>query len=325
MTPLIRALSASSGLSAADTLKLVKDAPDRYKIFDIDKRSGAEKRKIAQPAAEVKYLQRIVVEILLARLPVHSAATAYIKGGSLRDNAAPHAGVGRPILKMDLKQFFPSIRSRDWESYCSDNEVFSDAQDAYLSSRLLFHRPPGGRVLRLAIGAPSSPMMSNILMYEFDKRISAAVEEDEVTYTRYADDLTFSARRTGYLVDVRKRVYRVVRELNYPKLDINRSKTVYATSRYHREVTGLILSNDGRVTIGRDKKRLIYSMVHRYLKGGLNGAEIQHLAGILAFVKSAEPDFLLNIDRKYEIGTVSDIAKTAGRIHVSDRQSYWQS
>jgi RNA-directed DNA polymerase len=79
-------------------------------------------REIAQPAREVKMLQRILIDHLLLTLPVHHAARAYRKGLSIRDNAAPHAG-SHPILKMDFKDFFPSIRSSDWEKHCNENNI----------------------------------------------------------------------------------------------------------------------------------------------------------------------------------------------------------
>lgn len=319
MTPLTIALSAASGLTTSDVERLVKDAPNRYKVFYIAKRKGEELREIAQPASEVKYLQRTLMEILLKDLPIHSAATAYRKGYSLLDNASPHAGAGRPILKMDLRNFFPSIRSRDWETYCQTYGIFSDPRDAHTSARLLFFRPPGGRVLRLSIGAPSSPMLSNILMAEFDELVTQAVAQDHVTYTRYADDLTFSAPRTGYLVNVKKDVARVIRSLRFPKLDINSKKTVYATAKYHREITGLVLANDGRVTVGRDYKRTVSAMVHRFRTKGMTDGDTQMLAGKLAYISSVEPNFLRTIADKYGSDVIAEIRRQAGRLHAHGR------
>lgn len=73
----------------------------------------------------------------------------------------------------------------------------------FLRGTFLFHRArKSSEVLILAIGAPSSPRLSNVLMHDFDQMVSEEVKSDKIVYTRYADDLTFSAPRTGHLTRV---------------------------------------------------------------------------------------------------------------------------
>ncbi len=272
-------------------------APVRYKEYLIPKRSGGL-RQIAQPAREVKLLQRAFVSTFLTSLPVHQCATAYRVGLSIRDNASRHIGHG-PILKLDLRDFFPSIRSQDWVSYCRDSRCLQTEEDVHLTASLLFHRQSGYRLLRLAIGAPSSPMLSNILMFDFDARVTELVEKDRVVYTRYADDLTFSAPRAGFLNSVVRTVAITLRDLKYPKLEINPEKTTFITSKYRRTVTGLTITNDLRVTIGRERKRQLHAAVHHALLSRLSSDELQVLAGTLAYVNSVEPEFLSILRRKY--------------------------
>src|SRR5690349_9067277 len=150
-------LSAETGLVQHDLDRIIKTAPRRYKVFEIPKRNGGM-REIAQPARELKLLQRVLVEKLLAQLPIHDAARAYRVGMSIRDNAAPHCG-GGPILKMDFRDFFPSIRSTDWEAYCAEHNLLTP-EDRKIASAIFFRRRKGERVLRLSIGAPSSPSLS---------------------------------------------------------------------------------------------------------------------------------------------------------------------
>jgi Reverse transcriptase (RNA-dependent DNA polymerase). len=316
MSVIARFLARSAGLGVSETRRLIISAPERYRVFKIDKRSGGE-REIAQPTPEIKFLQRIFLTQFLERLPVHPCATAYIRGKSLRDNAAPHAGNG-PILKMDFADFFPSIRSRDWRAYCEEKGILQDEEDLYLTERLLFFRRRGTRMLRLSIGAPTSPMISNLLMYDFDERVRTAVSRDHVTYTRYADDLTFSARRTGYLVNVQKDIKRIIRAQAYPKLKINKEKTTYVTAKYHRQVTGLTLSNDGRVTIGRDLKRVISAKVHHYASGRLEEDSIPQLSGLLAYVNAVEPAFLNVLGEKYDFSVLEEIRSYAKILHAEN-------
>jgi len=296
MSNLVKFLAAASGLSESDVRRIVVRAPISYKHYLIEKRTGGQ-RPISQPAREVKALQRLLVD-RLSTLPIHPAATAYRQGCSIRHNAERHAANG-PIMKFDFKNFFPSIRSIDWENYAINNNIFSIPEDVELSSKLFFMAPRGSSVLRLAIGAPSSPWLSNVLMYEFDERISEAVAADKVTYTRYADDLTFSARRTGYLTVVREALRKVVRDIKSPSLVINEEKTRVATTKYRRVVTGLVLADDGRVTIGRDRKRLIRATLHHAFNGKNTDEENARLAGLLAFARDVEPPFLELIKKRY--------------------------
>jgi RNA-directed DNA polymerase len=302
VSKLLPLLVSETGLSEYDVLKIVRNAPRRYKTYAIAKRSGGE-RTISQPARELKALQRILVEKVLSDLPVHPSATAYRKGMSIRANAAAHAGSG-PILKFDFKDFFPSITARDWRIYCEKKSLFTDASDLWIATNLFFYKTDNSSSLRLAIGAPSSPTLSNILMNDFDTRISDMVYEDRVKYTRYADDMTFSAKRTGFLTIVEKALRRTIREIKSPSLTINEAKTVLATTKYKRFVTGLVLTNDGDVSIGQERKRKIRAALHNELYGRLEPSQRTELAGLLAFVYDVEPQFLARLEQKYGQGLI---------------------
>ena len=295
MSKIVTFLVNHSGLKEADVRSILARAPRSYKFYRIPKRTEGY-REIAQPAREVKHLQRLFVRGL-QRLPVHEAATAYRKGTSIRLNAQRHSNNG-PIMKFDFSNFFPSIRDEDWQAYCAENQLF-EGEDVELSSKLLFHRRGESSILNLAIGAPSSPWLSNVLMYNFDDAMTKAVEEDKVTYTRYADDLTFSAPRTGYLNGVEKALRKIVRDHKHPRLKINEDKSVVATTKYRRVVTGLVLSLEGDVTVGRDRKRLIRAMLDHASKGKLDGEQILKLRGLLAFALDIEPDYFAAAVNRY--------------------------
>lgn len=297
MKNLLSVMSLYTGLREHEISRIMSSAPSRYKVFHISKRDGSL-REIAQPAPEVKFLQRALMSILLDKLPVHPCATAYVRGGSIRMNAEPHAKNG-PILKLDFKNFFPSFKSSDWVNYCHRTGCLADDIDIHASSRLLFRRAKGESRLKLAIGAPSSPMLSNILMHEFDIAVLAAVEGQKITYTRYADDMTFSAPRLGYLSDVMRKVARIIRALDSPNLDLNGEKTTLVTKKFRRSVTGLTLTNDGHVSIGRERKRKIRATVHRALLGNLSELEMQVLVGMLAYANAVEPTFIQKLSQHY--------------------------
>jgi len=297
MGGLICELSELSGMLEKDVRQIAKSAPLRYKHYTIDKRNG-EKRPIAQPAKEVKALQRLLLANYLSDLPIHPAATAYEKGTSIRKNVDKHSPSGA-ILKLDFRDFFPSFRINDWLNYSEKQRLFDDHEDRELAGRIMFHQPRGTAILRLAIGAPSSPRLSNLMMYEFDRIVTELVAIHTVTYTRYADDLTFSADRTGYLQPVEKIIRKVLQENNFPKLKLNDEKKVLATKKYRRFVTGLVLTNDDRVSIGHERKKLIRSMVDHYRKGKMNDKQKLKLKGILAFARDVEPEFVSRLETKY--------------------------
>jgi hypothetical protein len=289
-------LSVELGLGPSASAQLVRTAPERYAHYTIPKRTGGN-RNISQPSSELKIVQRAVVEQLLGDLPIHPAATAYARGTSIRMNAARHAENG-PILKFDFKEFFPSLTEYAWISYCKENRI-CDHSNAIALGRLLFMRPPGARILRLSIGAPSSPFISNVLLYQFDRTIAERVGNHYVAYTRYADDMTFSANRTGYLTVVEKILRKTISDIHLPKLKINEGKTVLATKKYRREVTGLILTNDNRVSLGRSRKRDLRARLHHFLLGNLDIDESVRLAGHMAFAKDVEPEFYTRMERVY--------------------------
>jgi RNA-directed DNA polymerase len=311
MSELLRLLSTETGLSVNDLTRVIVTAPRRYKVFEIPKRTGGT-REIAQPAREVKLLQRVLTEHYLTNLPVHEAARAYRKGLSIFDNAEPHAG-GSPILKMDFKDFFPSIRSTDWESYCDIHNVFEPG-DRPRSSLILFRRLKHERLLKLSIGAPSSPALCNILLFDFDELISKEAERRGIRYTRYADDLTFSGQRIGMLKDMIKVVEQSIRTIRRPKLTINSEKTTFITASQRRAVTGIVLANNGLLSLGRDRKRLLSAQVHRASLHKMSPDGVRELAGQLAFANVVEPQFLEKLRTWYGADLIIKIQRSVAGV-----------
>lgn len=318
MKNILTRLSIETGMRETLLERIIRTAPVRYKEFTIPKRNG-EPRPVAQPAREVKMVQRALSRLLLNKLPIHHAATAYRTGISIADNADRHSGFGS-ILKLDFENFFPSITISDWRQYCRRTGCVETDEEIELTGSLLFKKYRQYRGLRLAIGAPSSPILSNILMHDFDRKMTDFSNSEHVTFSRYADDLTFSAARTGYLTGITRQVRQVLAEMDGPILRINAQKTVYATTKFRREVTGLILSNDGRVTIGKAKKRLLHAAVHRTTTGHVTPPQMAWLCGMLAYVNSVEPEFIQTLKRRYGQHAIDRIQGQTVRLIGERRQ-----
>lgn len=300
MSDLIKVLASEFVLSVSDLVYLIRSAPYRYKVYQIPKREAGKMRTIAQPAREIKPLQYWVMHHVLDVYPVHDAAKAYRKGGCILANAYPHA-TNRFLLKMDFRDFFPSIKSVDFKRFLREHAEggqWTEDEVDYLS-RILFWKSDRKGDLRLSIGAPSSPMLSNILLYRFDEEVSAMCAKFDVTYTRYADDLSFSTNRFGILKRIERNIPEICTRLEYPRLLVNRKKTVHVSKKAARRVTGLILTNEGNVSIGREKKRLIRAQLHSYTKSLLDAKGMKSLAGIVAYVNSVEPLFLKRLAEMY--------------------------
>jgi retron-type reverse transcriptase len=306
MPELLTNLGAALLLSQEELSRLIRSAPHRYKTYQIPKRKPGQFRTIAQPAREVKALQYWVMKHVLNQFSIHPAATGYRSGLNIADNARRHAN-SRFLLKLDFENFFPSIKSTDFRLYIERHAPQFTRGEVEALSQILFWNPRHTNDMCLSIGAPSSPLMSNILLRDFDDRVASFCSELEVSYTRYADDLSFSANVSEKLRQVEEMVKRVSEGLESPKLTLNRDKTVRASKKRSRRVTGLVLTNDARVSLGRDHKRRIRASVHHFLTGRLTRDQCTELRGMLAYVKSVEPGLLSRLRKRYGADVIRKI------------------
>ena len=304
-TPLFQRLLKASVLSEYELVVLIATAPSRYKTHFIDKRGGRGKREISQPTKEIKYLQRILVRDELRLLPIHDAAIGYRAGKGIRDHAQPHA-TARYLLKLDFKDFFPSLKFALLEHRLSADTAYSPVE-RWILGNLLCRRPKGSNALQLAIGAPSSPFVSNYLLREFDERVAEYCKQTDTRYTRYADDLAFSTSRPGHLDDVEIQVRNLISELTYLGLSLNEAKTINVSTKRRRTLVGLTLSNQGHASIGRDAKRALRSALHNFSNEGLSPSEAANLKGRLAFSYAIDPKFVTSLLAKYGYASIKDL------------------
>lgn len=284
---------------------LIKSAPYRYKVYQIPKRSGAGLRTIAQPAKELKKIQYWVIKNIFPSYPVHQAASAYLKGKNIFQNAAAHSS-NPYLLKLDFKDFFPSIKGDDFLKYSKTNNSLSLSEtDLQRLVRILFRLPERNNDFQLSIGAPSSPFLSNAIMFEFDSLVFNYCSEKNISYTRYADDLAFSMHDIKMRGVVLKKVQNVLSSLEFPKFELNDRKTIFGSKAHRRLVTGLILTNEGTVSLGRDRKRRIRAQIHYLLQNKLSEEEKNHLRGMIAFARDVEPEFVERMENKYGKQTIN--------------------
>lgn len=286
-------------------IKAIK-APLSYRVYTIPKRSGG-KRTIAQPTAEIKNIQRCIVKTVLDPLPTSDISTAYKKDISIKDNAEKHLGK-KFILKMDFKDFFPSIRPEDLIKSLERNNVILSSVDRKILILFLFRRNKYGR-FELSVGAPSSPIISNIVMYEFDIAVKEYCEKHNIVFTRYADDLTFSSNSIEEIKKTPAIIKSNLISMDSPKLVINEKKTHLISKGRSQRVTGVTLTHDNKLSIGRNLRKKIRAMLHLYKNNKLEHNDIPYLHGIISHMRNIEPEYFNKLLESYGDVLFKDLAK----------------
>jgi len=285
----------------------VLSAPKKYKIYTIPKRTSG-KRVIAHPAKKLKEYQRALIGQLEPLLPVHDAAFAYKKNIGIKQNAQKHQK-SRYLLKMDFQNFFHSITPELFFSIVKQHNVELTKDDKYLLEQILFFCPSkrtGGKLI-LSIGAPSSPLISNVVLFFFDQALYEVCKNQGIIYTRYADDITFSTNIKNQLFEFPLVVKHLLVKHFSGQITINESKTVFSSMSHNRHVTGVTITNEGELSIGRERKRYISSLIHQFSLNQLPDEDRRYLQGLFAFACDIEPVFKQRMIKKYSLETINKI------------------
>ena len=232
--------------------------------------------------------------------PIHESAMAYVEKSNIRKNAEKHSN-NQFILKMDLKQFFNSIKKNDFLKYLKNrkNQNFNDVYLEFICDIAFKDDSIKEEDCSLPIGASTSPIISNILLYTFDESVSKYSRSLGITYTRYADDLTFSHDEPHKLNFIENKVKEIIKKIPYPSnLSINNKKTVHMSKRGQRKITGLYLTPSGKISIGRNKKSYIKKLLRDYDKEKYK-EKYKHIQGYLCFIKNVDEEFWHLLHDKY--------------------------
>lgn len=306
---LLHAIALETGLGVPDVERIISTAPARYKQYPIPKRDGGF-RLIAQPSRELKLLQRFLLDEWLSSLPVHPSATAYTKNKNIRENADRHKD-NSAILKLDFRNFFPSIRASDWRQFCNKHPLPWDGDgDAQRVLKILFWGLTTTRPICLSIGAPTSPLISNVMMFDLDSDFDGEAKARNLVYTRYADDITVSGASIEDVILLEKHIRQSIGNCRSPKLKVNERKRGIYTTGQRRMVTGIILTPQRNISIGRQRKRTISALIHRFSLRQLDIEQIGYLKGMLGFAIANEPSVLNRARKKYGNAIVDQILHT---------------
>lgn len=300
---IIELLSRTSKVDKEKLVRLSQTASARYKVYTIPKRAGGE-RIIEHPSQELKAVQRWIVRIMFSRFPVHKVATAYRKGTGIRENAERHRRT-KYTNRYDFANFFPSFTQGRVEDFLA---IESRKLDMVLTEQDI--RFVGNIVCRhghLTIGAPSSPAITNCMMFEFDSRFHDYCNNRELVFTRYADDVFVSANSPNSLRGIERAILAAKRNIPHLSIRLNRQKTATLSRKYNRTVAGVVITPDHKLSIGRDRKREIRSLIHKWISGSLDPERVLYLRGLVAFGIDVEPSLKMRLMTKYGAKAIDDL------------------
>lgn len=323
---------------------LLRTAPLQYKVYEIQKKSGGT-RIIAQPTPQLKQAQRVRVPELEEILSVHDSAKAYVKGknGTL-ENAKSHKD-NSFFYKFDFINFFPSIKARDLNKKLEEKQISLEKRIDWL--RLIFRFDKDSSKIKtqqiykklndtdfninsnpqllelmiedfkdefqLSIGAPSSPFISNAIMYDFDCAVQCWANDNDCVYTRFADDITFSSNKKIDIKFFEQALLEILSKTRYPNLSLNSKKQRYCSFKDKVNITGLNITPNHNISIGREQKKKISAMIHHYKMESLIKDQINKLRGWLAYSKDVDPNFVRSMEKKYSLETIEKIMRECSK------------
>lgn len=275
----------------------------RYKTFTIKKKSGTD-RTIHAPVKGLKSILRCLNFVLQCMYKPHEASTGFVVDKSIVDNAKKHVNQ-HYVFNLDLKDFFHSFdRNRVKMGFMYEPFNLNGDKEplAFLLASLSTHpfKIDGEVKTVLPQGSPTSPTLTNILCNKLDRRLNGLANRFGATYTRYADDITFSSPHNIYNDKTYNSELRRIIEEDQ-KLEINSQKTRLKKASYSQEVTGLIVNE--KVNVRRRYVKQVRMWLYYWEKYGYEKAEQifrQDYFADKGNVKKTEPNLINVLDGKLE-------------------------
>lgn len=252
---------------------------ENYRTFYIPKRSGGM-RRITAPIPSLRNIQSRLNQVLQLIYKPRVSTHGFVLSKSIVTNAQVHTGISNKwILNIDVKDFFTSIQSEKIQQmFMGAPYNLNESVASVLIKICCFNNC-------LPQGAPTSPVISNMFCVNMDNQLDDLAYKCRSIYTRYADDMTFSASTTVSLpkdlvimddlnkVRVGNKLANVIHENGF---EINLSKVRIQISPQRQEVTGLVVNGE-KPNMKRTFVRQIRAMLHAWEKFGLNAAEEKYL------------------------------------------------
>ena len=293
-----------------------------YHFHFFAKRTGGV-RLVEAPKMRMKDLQWKVLREILDRIPAHPAAHGFVRGRSIRTFAEPHAGRDM-LLRIDLKDFFPSVRRTRVQAVF--RTLGYPERVADLLGGIVTTRTPRD-ILRgfkgddlaemrrlyeqshLPQGAPTSPALANACCWRLDCRLAGLAAATGVAYTRYADDLAFSGDGE-FVRGVERFAAHVGAIVMEEGLGVNFRKTRAMRQGVRQHLAGLVVNE--RVNTARDEFDRLKAILTNCVR---NGAKVENLEG--------RQDFRAHLEGRVAFLASVNAARGA-KLRVIFEQIIWQ-
>ena len=303
--PVIQSLedfSRQTHISKHTIFQLSKFSNKYYQSYGILKKNG-KIRTINQPSKKLKGLQAWILVNILDKLKVSNSCKGFEKGSSTLNNAEPHKHANA-VLIIDLKDFFPSIKRymvfNIFKSIGYNNIV------ATIFTNLCIYND------ELPQGSPCSPKLANLATWALDLRIQGYVGRRGITFTRYADDLTFSSLSPESVIKIIPTLKEIIEDENFK---INSDKPRVSGPARAKKVTGLVISENS-VGVGKQKFKIIRSKIQHLIfhREQTNLKLLSEVKGWLAYLKSVDEvryksatNYIRNLQDKHPSTLISHI------------------
>jgi len=221
---------------------------NKYSILEIPKKSG-DKRLIYPPTPNLKKIQSLFNIIFQCLYKIPTGTHGFVLNKSNVTNAKVHIDKNY-IYTIDLKDFFSSIhQARFWKrlQFPPYNLDGTKIELANLIANLVFLQTEKQEEKNfLPQGAPTSPIISNIICERLDRRLLGLAKRFNVKFTRYADDITFSSNHNVYQKNS-EFIIELNRIIANENFEINPKKTRLQKKGYRQEVTGIVVNSKANV------------------------------------------------------------------------------
>ena len=263
-------------------------------------------RKVCRPSKKYKKFLRFLDKVILRHLATNpDVVHSYIKQKSVLTAVRAHAGNSAFFLT-DIKSFFPNITREDV------NRVLTRDKDLIPITDFESFIPYCSKIMTwdnaIPVGFPTSPQLSNGFLFEFDNALHDYCSANDLTYTRYSDDIIISGEDKGRLFSLNDTVQELLHDYASEQLFLNTQKTRITHTGNKVKILGLVVTQDGRITIDTKYKRTLETLLHFYstnrdryedfLEKKFEGKE-HSLFGLLHYVKATDPAYLEKLQRKY--------------------------
>ncbi len=276
---------------------------DNYYRFDIPKKSGGT-RHIAAPKTQLKAAQRQILEQILEKVDISDLSHGFVKSRSVLTSAKTHNTSPDLLINIDLENFFPTItfqRVRGlYQSFGYSGYIASLlAMLCTYCERMPFEIKGKIKYIKtsdriLPQGSPASPMITNIICRNLDKRINGLCKKLGITYTRYADDMSFSYMGDTDNFAIGSFLNSVNKIIEAEGFHMKKEKTHILRKNNRQYITGIVINNE---EIGVPKKwvKILKASIHNAQKlrdsgGSVSNKTIHEISGKIAWLKSVNAE-----------------------------------